>query len=236
MEGMITKFIKSLFKKSKSKEESIFDKIKAILGQMIIIICSVSISIWLHELSEKRHTRREEATFLQGLKDDLIKDIVEMEEDKKSYKEQDVAFTYLTNIGLNQKINSDSLKKYDNQIFRTTALVPNNGRFEGFKSSGKIGIIENTELQNDIMDLYQEAIPMLLLSTDSYIKNKREMSSFLQKNLKRNKDSSTNLAYLLQTDEGQNICHSMKNVDFLLMRYDNCILKMKKIIQQIDQK
>jgi hypothetical protein len=235
MEGMITKFLKSLFKKSKGKEKTIFDKIKSIFGQMIIIICSVSISIWLHELSEKRHTRHEEATFLQGLKEDLTKDIAEMEEDKISYKEQNVAFTYLTNVGLNKEINADSLKKYNNQVFRTTGLVPNNGRFEGFKSSGKIGIIENKELQNDIMDLYQESIPMLLLSTNSYVENKEDMSVFLQKNLKRTTDSTTNLAILLQTDEGQNICLSMKNVDYILKRYDNCILKMKKIIQEIDK-
>ena len=55
-----------------------------------------------------------------------------------------------------------------NSIFNTIALNPSNGRFEGFKSLGKIGNIESEELQNDIMDLYQENITSLLASTERY--------------------------------------------------------------------
>jgi len=78
------------------------------------------------------------------------------------------AFAYLVSVGMNDPVHPDSMIKYNNYIFNTTGLVPNSGRFEGFKSSGKIGTIENKDLQNDIMDLYQENIPGLITSTAYY--------------------------------------------------------------------
>jgi hypothetical protein len=47
-------------------------------------------------------------------------------------------------------------------FFNLTGLIPNNGRLEGFKSSGKIGNTKDKVLQNNIMDLYQEDIPSLI--------------------------------------------------------------------------
>jgi hypothetical protein len=37
----------------------------------------------------------------------------------------------------------------------------NNGNYEGYKSSGKIGYIENDELKSLILDYYQENMPPL---------------------------------------------------------------------------
>ena len=80
-------------------------------------------------------------------------------------------------------------------------LNPNDGRFQGFKSSGKIGTIENNALQNDIMDLYEENIPALLHSTESYIRIKTMFFDLLNKNSKRLTDSTDNMIEVIKTDE-----------------------------------
>src|ERR1044071_8155043 len=143
----------------------LWHKISEFLLEIFIIVFAITLSIYFHDRSELKHQRHEAKAFLLGLKQDLTTDIEEMNSDKKSYQNSGVIFRYITNRKLNEKLNADTISKYSNWIFNTTGLIPNSGRFEGFKSSGKIGTIENKKLQNNIMDLYQENIPNLLLST-----------------------------------------------------------------------
>lgn len=51
---------------------------------------------------------------------------------------------------------------HESWFYNEVGFMPNNDRFEGFKSSGKIGDIDDTELQNDILDLYQENVSSLI--------------------------------------------------------------------------
>src|SRR5262249_44910384 len=147
---------------------------------------------WFHNNSEHHHQQEDVKTFLLGLKKDLTSDIAEMENDKQSYKMQGAAFRYFSHIRLGQTISNDTVGYYLPWIYNTTALNPNNGRFEGFKSAGKIGFIENDSLQNDIMDLYQENIPSLLASTSNYVNHKNVLFEYLQKTLQRVTDSTDN--------------------------------------------
>jgi hypothetical protein len=157
-----------------------------------------------------------------------------MRGDKQSYFRQKAVFRYITSIKLHQPLSGDSIDKYDNSIFNETVLDPNNGRFEGFKSSGKIGEIENKKLQNDIMDLYQEDIVSLLASSNGYVNIKRTLYGFIDKNLKRLTDSTTNMKFILAMDEAQNICIKLSHPDQVLERYDKCIAKMEQIIAEIN--
>ena len=121
-------------------------------------------------------------------------------------------------------------------MFNTTRLQQNNGRFEGFKASGKIGFIEDQKLQNNIMDLYQENIPSLLATTDSYLRWKNELLEFGVKNRRKISDSSTNITTILLTDEAQNLCGFLGNTKEIIDRYDVCINKMKAIVGEIENK
>jgi hypothetical protein len=114
--------------------------------------------------------------------------------------------------------------------------MPNNGRFEGFKSSGKIGDIENTELQNDIMDLYQENIPILLSSTSDWIKKQDKLHDLLNKNWKQISDSTTNISEIFMSVEGHNLCNSLTQIKQIRERYEYCINKARKIIMEINKK
>lgn len=115
-----------------------------------------------------------------------------MENDKSFYEVQKNGFSAIFNLKFGTLINKDTLRKYSaqNVFFSFTQLIPNNGRFEGFKSSDKIGTIENSVLQNDIMDLYQENISSLLSSTKYYLDNKLILIDFFQKDYKRFSDST----------------------------------------------
>lgn len=234
-EQEVAKHTKKIFKIITAREHSFWHKLKDFVIEIFIIVFAVTISIWFHNSSEHRHQQEDVKTFLLGLQKDLTADIAEMQDDKHSYEMQKAVFSYIYNTKPGEKLNSDSLDYYYNWIYNTTALNPNNGRFEGFKSSGKIGSIENDTLQNDIMDLYQENIPSLLTSTTSYVSRKNMLFEYLQKTLHRTTDSTNNLAEVLNTEEAHNISKVLSSTDEITGRYDATMNKMRKIIAEIKQ-
>jgi len=218
-----------------TREKGFWHNVKEFIQEIIIIIFAVTVSIYLHDRSELKHQRHETREFLLGLRQDLQTDIGEMNKDKSSFQKSGNAFLYITGRRLNERLNSDTITKYRNWIFNTTGLMPNSGRFEGFKSSGKIGTIENKELQNNIMDLYQEDIPILISSTDFYTSKKQRLFDYIDATRKRITDSTSNLVDVLATDQAYNICHSLVSVQEILNRYDTCITKMKAVINDIEK-
>jgi hypothetical protein len=202
--------------------------------EILIIVFAVSLSIWLHDKSDHRHQQNEVKEFLLGLREDLLSDLEEMKDDRQSYLDQGRTFRYITTANPNTSLDRDSLQKYQGWLFNTTRLEQNNGRFEGFKSSGKIGTIEDKTLQNDIMDLYQENIPSLYSATDPYLLRKNQFFDYTIKNVKKTPDSTSNLATTLLTSEAQNICGYLAKPDEIIARYDACMGKMKTIVQKIE--
>lgn len=203
--------------------------------EIFIIVFAITVSVYFHDRSVLKHQRHETKEFLLGLKQDLKTDIAEMNEDKNSFLQSQKAFTYITTRKLNESLHPDTIRQYNGWIFNTTGLVPNSGRFEGFKSAGKIGTIEDKELQNNIMDLYQENIPSLINSTNFYTSKKLILFEYVHMNRKRLTDSTTNLVSVLSSDPAYNICLTLTFVQEILTRYDTCINKMNAIIRDIDQ-
>jgi hypothetical protein len=101
--------------------------------------------------------------FLLELKEDLKNDAALLKENEGTAKKLDDDFKYIL-----------SLKKgnlSDNVIGPHTdvdflGINFNVGRYEGFKSSGKIGTIENDALKNKILAYYQQTIPNLILKAN----------------------------------------------------------------------
>ncbi len=234
-EDEIAKHTKKIYKISTGREHGLWHKVKEIIVEIAIIVFAVTISIWLHNRSEHRHQQEDVKTFLLGLQKDLTADIAEMQDDRQSYQMQKAAFTYISRTRRGETLNEDSLTYYYKWIFNTTALNPNNGRFEGFKSSGKMGLIENDSLQNDIMDLYQENIPSLLTTTNNYVNHKNVLFEYLQKTQRRLTDSTTNFAEVLNTEEAHNMSNVLRQTSEIMIRYDVTIKKMQKIITEIKE-
>jgi len=233
-EQEIVKHTKRAFSIWKSKNK-FWHKVGDLLLEIFIIVFAVTLSIYFHDRSELRHQRHDTKEFLLGIRQDLKMDIEEMEQDKRSYKTSETVFTYIVSRKMNGTLNNDTIQKYSSWIFNTTGLVPNSGRFEGFKSAGKIGNIENQELQNNIMDLYQENIPSLINSTNFYTSKKQRLFDYISVNRKRLTDSTNNLSEVLATEQAYNISQTLTFVNEILARYDTCINKMKLIIADIDK-
>lgn len=233
-EQEVIKHTKKVYKIWNSKQHSIWHKLKEFAIEIFIIVFAVTLSIWLHDKSEHAHQQKVVKEFLEGLKADLKNDIHELQEDRGEYVESQKAFDYLTRASNNRAFALDSIRFYSRGIFVSLQFLPNDGRYEGFKSSGNIGNIENTELQGDIVDFYQEDIKTLLITSNYYSARKEKFFDYYINNFKRGKDS-TNIVSLLSSDVGQNQIRTLGQLDEIIGRYDSAINKANKIISLIEK-
>jgi hypothetical protein len=159
MQEEITKHTKKIYGTMKNTEHTFGEKTKEIIVEIFIIVFAVSLSIWLHSWSEHRHQQDEVITFLKILKKDLKKDMVRLNEDKSGYQRVTKDYESILHLTPYQL---DSLKKNKSDFkvaFFAAGKKTNDGNYEGFKSSGKIGNIENEELKQLIIQYYQQSVP-----------------------------------------------------------------------------
>lgn len=231
----VIKHTKKVYKIWNSSEHSFWFKVKEFVVEILIIVFAVTLSIYLHSKSEYQHDQEEVKRFLIGLKSDLQSDVKEMKNDIESYKNQSLAFSYLSSLKKNEQVNLDSLNFYKEWIFNKTWLLPNNGRYEGFKSSGNIDKIENIYLRDKILDLYQEDLPTLLIATSEYVELKNELFNFLNHNRKRVTDSTTNINDVFKLDVFYNYSKNLREIDQIENRYNVCIEEMNELIREIER-
>lgn len=230
----VAKAAKKIVKTAKSKEHGFWEKAKEMGTEIAIIVFAVTLSIAFHSWSESRHEQHEVNSFLNGLRKDLKKDIQGMKSDIVSYQNQKKAFSYIASIPKGEIANEDSLKAYSPYFFNSTSLRRNAGRYEGFKSSGKIGYIENDSLENNILDLYEEHIPNLTTFTDFYTLQKIKFAEYVTENTLDYPKG--NITQVLAADPIKNRSRIyLVSVERIISNYQKSITLMEKIIQQIDK-
>ena len=159
MQEEITKHTKQIYSTLKNSEHSLGEKLKEIIIEVCIIVFAVTLSIWLHSWSEHKHQQSEVKSFLNNLKNDLKKDIERFNSDKSGYQNVTKAYELIVNITPKQ-LDSLKINKINLKIpFFSAGKKTNDGNYEGFKSSGKIGNIENEKLKQLIVEYYQQSVP-----------------------------------------------------------------------------
>jgi hypothetical protein len=134
-------------------------KIKQLLEEIIIIIVAVSITLAFHNWNDWRSERKIEKEFLAGTSDDLKKSAQLVDAGVRDLTE---AAKYYDNVWKQiktNKINAGYIDSNSYQLTNTSYFVFDNGRFEGFKSSGYLRLIENQVLLKHITTLFTLEIP-----------------------------------------------------------------------------
>lgn len=160
MQDEIIKHAKKIHKTVKEPKHSFLEKVKEISIEIFIIVFAVSLSIWLHSWSEHQHEQKEVKEFLEDLKVDLNNDIKDLEKQNSYLKNTSLSCNFYGNLTQQkidsiQKVNSNRIKTNLNPIFK----IRNTGNYEGFRSSGKIGLIKDRKLKTEILDYYQKVVP-----------------------------------------------------------------------------
>jgi Family of unknown function (DUF6090) len=136
---------------------SLWGKIQKMLREVLIIVFGVTVSIWFANWNDKRKELAEVKEFLADIKQDLTQDTayirLRIDRIKPYIKDYDYALS-LTSQQL------DSLKKVKANVNLRFDLTPtqlNEGNYQGFKSSGKIGFIDDKNLKKKILEYYEHS-------------------------------------------------------------------------------
>jgi hypothetical protein len=128
----------------------------------------------------------------------------------------------------------DSIKANHQQINSGTNFINtlvNNGRYEGFKSSGKINTIENQSIRNKVLSYYQQTIPQIGLVEKSYEKLTSRYIDLLMYG-KEDEDIYTNLL----KKKTKIILSGIDNfAKYNQKSYEDAIKQAKEIIKEIDE-
>lgn len=156
MQDEILKHTEKIYKAAKNPEHNLGKKLKEILIEIFIIVFAVTLSIWLHGWSEHNHQKKEAIEFLRDIQDDISKDLEGMKEKKASLDSILQSCTEI--INLKDPNDTSNLVGFN---FSLSTFKANDGDYQGFKSSGKIGFIENKELKKKILAYYEKDMPAL---------------------------------------------------------------------------
>lgn len=160
MEHEVSAHTKKIYSTMKNSKLGLGEKIKDIFVEIFIIVFAVTLSIWFHSWSEHSHEQKEVKEFLQGLSNDLADDIKQLNTNKTVIAHLQSNYREMLLPEKGDESDVDSLIAHFEVDLRITR--PNIGRYEGFKSSGKIGTIENDRLKEIILVFYEQTIKELV--------------------------------------------------------------------------
>jgi hypothetical protein len=232
MQEEVAKHTKKIYRAMKSSEHSVWDKVKEIAIEIFIIVFAVTLSIWLHSWSDHRHEQREATEFLRGLKDDLGKDIGVLEANRHTFMQMDSNFNLIAALDDSKAIDTTSGRTLSYLFdFEERITHPNIGRYEGFKSSGKIGTIENDSLKQLILVYYQQT--MTGLQDDESVANAFQSKML---DLMVDRDYSSTLRDLAKSFKMRASLEIINDhLTGAIKEYNIAITQAKKIIVLIDR-
>lgn len=198
--------------------------------EIFIIVFAVTLSIWLHSWSENRHEQKVAKEFLNGLQEDLTKDVESFKANQRTIAHLDSNYNFLLLINKSQTVDNQLNAEINKHLIYTlTKTNPNNGRYEGFKSSGKIETIANKNLKNDILAFSQQTVPKLI-SSETYV-------NFLQLkilDLQIDKNNKTTIRDFVTKEKMQGLFGlASHNLRISIQYYNEAIKQANEIIAEI---
>lgn len=208
------------------------------LGEMALeiftIVFAVTLSIWLHGLSEHRHEQQQVKTFLLGLKEDLQRDVRQIDYAMNIYRGFDANFRYLISLDPAAAPDPD---KFDAAYLAADAnfyFQPQMSRFDGFKSSGKLINIEDEKLLNNIFSLYQVGFTDIDYSQGGWRRRHEALREFLEERADLG-DTSRHHYEAVTSPKGKRLLRSALASEQMYERFANYRDAARAIIAAIDR-
>jgi len=170
MQDEILKHSEKIFKEVNHPTHTFRQKATEVVVEILIIVFAVTLSIWLHSMSEHKHEQAEVRSFLNGLHQDLQSDIEHYTRDSIAFDQFRELFNTRRTL---TKASIDSSMKVNTKFNHNYALPQiwcnlREGRYQGFKSSGRIELIEHDSLKTDILTYYEQIIPEIHRMEDDF--------------------------------------------------------------------
>lgn len=236
MEHEIAQHAKKALKAMHNHERTFWEKTKEVLFEILIIVFAVTFAALIERTREHYKEKAEAKEFVLGLNNDLNNEIRQLEFSKNDMK--DLQQKYLFLVKLNEKV-IDSMAKVNDlkhgfsiAKFNTRIL---NGRYDGFKSSGKIQTIENDSLRNAILHYYQEDIPSIDFTENVFNANQARLEDYFLNNAGEQTENIRGAMQLLNTYKCKLIFKfSLSYSQAVEEDYEKALAQAKKIQKEIN--
>jgi hypothetical protein len=135
-------------------------KISGYVLQFVVIILAACTTLAIYGLYNAWRERATEREFLAGIKDDLKHGASQIADSIKVFQPTLDYYESFSNQLYNNKIDSSYVDSLGWNLLNTNYFVFDDSRFEDFKSSGYLHLIENKQLMKHIVSLYSIYIPI----------------------------------------------------------------------------
>jgi hypothetical protein len=156
-----------------NKESGWKKRVKEFSLEILIIIVGVSITLAFHNWNERVHEKKIAKEFLTGVRGDLQQTYDGLKKSVIGYETTVGYFDTVWNQILTNKVNSEYVDTASHNLIHSSFFQYNNARFESFKASGYLKLIENADLQNKITGLYSAELPWMKYADETVYAEKR---------------------------------------------------------------
>lgn len=215
------------------KEHDKWHKLKEIGLEIAIIVFAVSLSIWFHSIGEHRHEQQQVRSFLLGLKRDLRADINQLYIIQNQDSQIEGNLRYLSQLKVLAEVNEDDFEKAYSTLGKKALFNPQNSRYQGFTSSGKLITIENNVLLERLTKLYQSSLPQVKQSEAEWVQRQNRLQEFLENDFSGEGDFKHHFA-LISSRKGKHLSDRAVDRADVLERYRQYIELGTMIIKDID--
>jgi hypothetical protein len=165
---------------------------------------------------------------------DLQRDQAQIDQIVAFHHASDSRFAYLASLDPNE---APDRKKFNDAYTRLPAngfLVGQMGRYEGFKSSGKLTNIENDALLEKITALYDYDIPKANLSSGAWMRSQTGLLAYAEEKL--GEEDSPGARYkMITSPKGKRLSERMVTCHQVYERYQTLIDSGTAVIKDIDK-
>lgn len=134
-------------------------KLQEFFFEIFIIVIAVSITLWFHNVNDHVHEQRLVKDFLVGIREDLKITADKLDTNRVEYQH---TLDYYDNIWKQISENRIDRQYMDSASDNLTNMLGfsfDNSRFESFKSSGNLRLIEEQALMQDITRMFTITLP-----------------------------------------------------------------------------
>ncbi|WP_143305230.1 hypothetical protein [Chitinophaga vietnamensis] len=134
-------------------------KLEELFFEILIIVIAVSITLWFHNWNEHLHEKKLAKDFLTGISEDLKITATTIDKGNIHFQQTlDYYDTLWTQI-VENRLNPAFADSASGNLVNMASFVFDGSRFESFKSSGNLRLIEDKTLLQHITKMYTVALP-----------------------------------------------------------------------------
>jgi len=235
MEHEIIGHSKKAIEIMKSHDKPFWDKSKEILIEVLIIVFAVSFAALIERTREHYKEKSEAKAFVISLEGDLDSDIGEIRDSQKGIAIMKKNYSYIAQL---KPPAIDSIEKGKGHwSFNISKFFtkPTTGRYDGFKSSGKIQTIENESLRNDILTYYEKDLPQMSFIETLFDQNQQRLEELFINNANVNGNNSIDPIKLLTSERGKILLEFVAGSGEVAQTYANALKDAQKLKKEIDK-